>query len=88
MSVHRVDIESEKTLTEPKSIDMLRNGHEVHSMDIGVVMSVSCPQFIRLAGAILGVGAVTKSTWSQDRPYPTKVIKTDLVARRAFQTSI
>jgi tripartite-type tricarboxylate transporter receptor subunit TctC len=61
-------------------------------------MSVSRPQFIRLAGANLGGGALTKSTWSQDRPYPTKVIKiivpfptggpTDLVARRAFQTSI
>ena len=58
-------------------------------------MLVSRPHFIRLAGAILGLRAVT---WSQDRPYPTKVIKvivpfpaggrTDLVARRAFQTSI
>ena len=61
-------------------------------------MSVSRPHFIRLAGAILGLRAVTRSTWSQDRPYPTKVIKvivpfpaggrTDLFARRTFQTSI
>ena len=35
---------------------------------------MSRPQFIR-PGANRGVGAVTKSTWSQDRPYPTKVIK-------------